>query len=312
MTQVFLTASPGSNQTYTSPADWDNSANTIEVIAGGGSGAAIQQSITSGTGGGGGEYGKVTNFNFVTPGTTTATYRIGIGGPATVGVVGGTLQALTGTAGGDSWFNGTTQAGATIGAIAGGGGTILVNSAPGGAAGTGGVGTTHNAGGRGGNSDATGGRQVTGGGGAGGPNGAGNNGVNGPSGLNVQVTNGGSGDAGFGGAAGIASVTTPGGNGGAGTELGDGIHGVGGGGGACQQAINGLVTAGSGGLYGAGGGASRCIGAAGQGSDQAISGGGAQGIIVITYTPFTGPTQTYAAFGTPQIDGQTIVTMMGY
>lgn len=262
-TVTFLVSPTGSNQTFTSPSDWNNSNNIIELIAGGGSGAFAQLS-RHGTGGGGGEYGKTTNFTFATPGTTTATYQIGAGGAA---------QASSGTNGnngGDTWFNGTTQAGATLGAIHGNAGVVANGSQTGGSGGTGGVGTTHNAGGRGGNLTAAAGNPGgSGGGGAGGGTGAGNQGVD--SAATSGSTNGGSGDAGSGGAAG----TSPGGTAGNGTEW-DASHGSGGGGGGNQT--GGTGSGGPGGNYGGGGGGTSSTGAP-------TSGAGIQGIVVITYTP---------------------------
>lgn len=101
-------------------------------------------------------------------------------------------------------------------------------------------------------------------------NGAGG-GAAGPNGAGSVTTNyvGGVGDAGFGGAGG----TNPRGTGGNGTEW-DATHGSGGGGGGSSNTGNG----GNGGNYGAGAG-----GAAGAGQK---SGNAAQGIVVITYTPF--------------------------
>jgi hypothetical protein len=62
----------------------------------------------------------------------------------------------------------------------------------------------------------------------------------------------------------------------------------GGGGGALFIGTNGSGTAGSGGTYGGGGGACKNSGQGGNASTQCISGAGADGIIVITYTPSSG------------------------
>lgn len=78
---IILTSPTSSNQTFTSPSDWNNSANTIEVIgAGGSAGASAKATTATATGGGGGAYSKITNFSFASPGVTTATYQIGGGG----------------------------------------------------------------------------------------------------------------------------------------------------------------------------------------------------------------------------------------
>lgn len=248
-TVVFLTTTTGSNQTYTSPVDWNNASNTIELLAGGGGGN--NSNGFNGTGGGGGEYGKTTNFTFATPGTTTATYQLGAGG-------GGASN------GGNTWFNGTTQGGATLGAIHGNAGAAGSGPRSGGSGGTGGVGTTHFAGGRGGNLTGSG-AAASGGGGAAGSTGAGNQGVDSSSSTIGIATAGGSGDAGSGGAGGTAGNV-----GGNGTEW-DASHGSGGGGG-------GTTSGGgkAGGNYGGGG----------SGSQTSSAGGaGIQGIIVVTYTP---------------------------
>lgn len=261
----FLTSPTGSNQTFTSPSDWNNANNTIELIAGGGSGGS-QTGVGHPTGGGAGEYGKTTNFTFATPGTTTATYQIGAGGVAVTG-------ATVGNNGGDTWFNGTTQAGATLGALHGVGGATGTGSRNGGTGGTGGVGTTHTAGGRGGNLTGASGSGGSGGGGAGGSTGAGNAGVD-SSNTTAITTAGGSADAGSGGAGGAGGGNNPGGNG---TEW-DASHGSGGGGGG--NGTSGTLTAGSGGNYGGGGGGAIAV--------TPTSGAGIQGIIVITYLSTAG------------------------
>src|SRR5438105_3697808 len=63
----FLTTT-GSNQTFTSPSDWNNSNNTIECIGAGGSGGAVRGSTTNdATGGGGGAIDQ--QFQFCKPGS---------------------------------------------------------------------------------------------------------------------------------------------------------------------------------------------------------------------------------------------------
>jgi hypothetical protein len=278
----FLTTTPGSNQTFPSPADWNNSNNSIEAIGGGGSGAAADDTNINrpiGAGGGGGEWRKITNFSFAVPGTTTATYQLGLGGTAVTQAVAGFKN---GTSGGTTWFNSTVDPGAgadntKLGAkpgLAGNGATG--GAANGGAGGTGGWGTSSNAGGRGGNValPSSNGARGTGGGGAAGSTGVGVAGTD-LAAASTGTSAGGNADtggtgAGTGGAGGNPPVA-----GGPGTES-DGTHGSGGGGGA------GLTSAGgAGGNYGGGGGGGVTI------SGSATSGAGIQGMIVITYTPVT-------------------------
>lgn len=157
-TVTLLTTPTGSNQTFTSPADWDDAANLIECLGAGGSGN------TTGTGtsrawGGGGAYSSTPNFVFASPGVTTATYQIGTGGAGVTGT--------TGNAGGDTWWNSSTLAGSNPGAKGGGGGT---SGGPGaGGASASGFGTNKFSGGAG-TANGSGSR---GGGGAAGPAGAG-------------------------------------------------------------------------------------------------------------------------------------------
>lgn len=271
-TLVFLTTTTGSNQTYTSPSDWNNSSNTVETVGAGGSGGYAQATTTHGTGGGGGAWNSISNFTFATPGTTTATRRLGTGGAGVTGDV-------AGNTGGDTWFNGTTLGGSSVGSKGGVGGAAGNNSQNGGAGGTGasGVGTSSNNGGRGGNLTGAGGSGGSGGGGAAGGAGAGNTGVDSSSTAGNVATNGGSGDAGSGGSAG----TSGGGAGGAGTEW-DATHGSGGGGGGLGS---GASNSGAGGNYGGGSGGAK-------GSGAGNTGAGKQGIIVLTYTPASGIVST--------------------
>lgn len=278
-TVSFLTASPGSNQTWTSPSDWNNSNNTIEALGGGASGAATGTGEET-TGGGAGQYAKIANFFVLVPGTTFATYNIGNLGAA----VATTGSGTNGNPGTVTYFNAISDPGAgsdntKCSAKPGLGGAwahrATVN---GGLGGTGGWGETLNNGGRGGNCTSTADFTSTGGGGAAGPNGAGNQGVDRATGGG---SNGGSGDAGSGGAAGTGvTSSTPGGAGGAGTEW-DATHGSGGGGGAASDTAGGLNPfGGAAGNYGAGSGA-----AVAKAGLTGTSGTPSQGIIVITYTP---------------------------
>lgn len=262
-TVTFLTSPTGSNQTYTSPSDWNNSNNKLETL-GGGSGGAVAITGIHVTGGGGGAYNTISNFTFATPGTTTGTYQIGAGAAVKT-------TAGAGNSGGDSWFNGTTLGGSSVGSKAGVGGAAGGGSQNGGAGGaaSSGVGSGFD-GGRGGNLTGGSGNGGSGAGGAAGSSGAGATGADSSStALGVQ-TAGGQGDNGHGGTGGAAGGT----NGGAGTEW-DGSHGSGGGGGGFGG--SGTQSAGAGGLYGGGSGAIV--------ADTPTSPPAAQGITVVTYTP---------------------------
>ncbi len=282
--QGFLTVT-GSNQTFTSPSDWNNSNNTIECIGAGASGAATHGSTTTtATGGGAGAYSSISKLTFATPGTTTATYRIGSGGTA---VTRTTAGSTAGNTGGDSWFNNTTFPGAGTtnlycGAKGGspGAGGAQPQSGGAGGVGTSGWGQTRRSGGSGGNVSHN--SVATGGGGAAGNANVGGNGVN-SSGTNAATNGGqanGTGATGGGGQSGAASQT--GGNGNPGTEYTSQGSG-GGGGGARSTNKNTTATGGSGGARG-GGGAAALIASANSGT-TATSGAGADGIIVVTYTP---------------------------
>ena len=251
---VFLT----SGSSWTVPSDWNNNGNTVEVIGGGGQAAQAGRS-----GGGGGAYSKISNLALTSG--NSVTYKVGAGG------AGG--SALTGGTGGDTYFNGTGSTCSTQSVCAKGGtGGQNTTDAPGGAAASG-VGSVKYSGGTG---LATHGYSGGGGGGAAGPNGNGNNGSAGGS-PGSSGGNGGSGDAGFGGTGGSggAPYTGNGGTGGNGTEWSAsyGSGGGGGGGGSYSPGGNG----GAPGSYGGGSGSA--------GNITTASPNGAQGVIVITYTP---------------------------
>lgn len=281
-TVTFLTSTTGSNQTYTSPSDWNNASNIVETIGAGGSGGRGAGGSNGGaSGGGGGGWSQITNFTFATPGTTTATYQLGTGGPST------SLSTQNskgdGTAGGDTWFNAATLAGSSVGAKGGGPGvgynsSVTVNGGAGGAAASG-TGTTKKSGGRGGNVTSSGGGKATGGGGAAGSTADGNAGTD----LAANgMSNGGAADNGGSGAGTAGTAAQPtGGGGGNGSEW-DASHGSGGGGGGTQATGSAALTAGSGGNYGGGGGG---VSAFSSTNRVHTSGAGRQGIIVVTYTP---------------------------
>lgn len=268
LASTVITASPGTTQTITSDATWDNSsANSVEVIGAGARGAHGASTSTSGGGGGGGAYTQQTNVTIPTPGTTPMYVRVG-----------GTT-ATDGTAGGDSWWTltspGTSYPGSGT-AVGARGGAALVSATTA----TGGVGggsstaypntaTAKTSGGNGG----TAGALSTSGGGGGGAAGVSGAGVSAGSGPSA----GGAGNAGAGGGGTGGAVGSPGSVGGTGTNI-DGVVGSGGGGGGGNASPS---TGGAGGLYGGGGG--------GGGRSTGTGGQGRQGVIVLTWTPlYTG------------------------
>lgn len=288
-TVIFLTAT-GAN-TWTVPTDWSNT-NTIECISGGASGGIAANTGSAASGGGGGAYSAISNLSTLTPGQSV-NYTVGLGGSAPAYADEG---AQNGNAGGDTWFNGTTLSGSSVGAKGGNGGNAIqlggtCSGATGGQASLG-VGTTkHNGGGSGTISSGAAAQSATGGGGAAGPNGDGNTSSGFTSG-NHQGGNGASADAGHGGAGGFgygASGVNTGSdtaqNGGVATEWTDNngdTAGPGGGGGAMGYLGTGATAvAGAGGQYGGGGGGVAVYWEFGAGQ----SAPGYQGIIVITYTP---------------------------
>lgn len=263
--QDFITTTGAS--TYTSKASWNNANNTVEVIGGGGAGARGASTSTGGGGGAGGGYNKITNFTFATPGTTTASVSVGIGGVWTTSSI---------TNGGDTWFNDTVfpTSGSKVGAKGGPspatnttatGATAALTSTffpttspPARAGGNGAAGTSASAGG--------------GGGGAGGPNGAGGN---------ASATTGGTADGGTvtGGAAGNPG-TAPKGSQYPGSPAG----GIGAGGGGSNAS------------GGAGAAATGYGGGAGAGSRSTGTGAnGFQGIIVLSWVATTAQTITFSS-----------------
>jgi hypothetical protein len=303
VTQIFIV----SGTSWMVPADWNSAGSTIETIGAGGGGETANEGH-AGSGGGGGGYSRITNLS-LTAGSGV-TLRVGTGGAA-------------GSAGGDTWFNGTAFAISSVAAKGGGGGADDLGGA--GGAATSGIGTVKYDGGSGGTNNANpyGG---AGGGGAAGPNGAGAGGVGSTIGSDYGGGGGGGNGGGLstagsspsgaaGGNGGAAADGTGGGSGGSGggTAGGNGSHGSGGGGGGGNSGAGGgnggngnewpsaygsggggggggaFVSApgGTGGLYGGGGGGSGY--AAG---GFAAGGSGAQGLIVVTYTPTVGATIT--------------------
>lgn len=274
---IYLT----SGTQWTVPMDWNNNDNYIECYGAGASGDGCQW----GAGGGAGAWAKRTNLS-LTAGSIV-TYQVGAGGPTTA-------ASSQGTAGGDTWFNGTSYSTASCAAPGGARSTYpgsgqIVTGGVGGQASIcrGGNGVTvvnpgagfAYSGGNGGTNNFNVAFSGSGGGGAAGPGGNGSNG-----GANVSGNTGGAGGNGSGYPAGGAGA---GGTGGANTGAnggngGNGGPGGGGGGGGVttNNAVGG--NGGNGGVYGAGGGA----GGFGT-SDYTLNtgGSGGQGIIVIGYNP---------------------------
>lgn len=314
-----------SGTSWTVPNDWNNAANTIEVIGGGGGGGGGTSNIGGGGGGGGG-YNALINAT-LTPGATVG-YSVGGGGSA------GAANA-NGTAGGNTYFcnsnsncSSVTASAVIAGVYGGAAGLHGSGNANGGAGGGGYTGSLGYVGGTGGYGVA-GQSAGAGGGGAGGPSGpgggggsifaggAGGYGGGGGNGgaFGAQYMpggspgggNGGNGPNGTGGGVGVSGG--PGGNGAGNSGGGAGggaspsgafAGGNGAGGTVWTQTSNG-ATAGPGG--GGGGGSAQgytttaapagnggLYGGGGGGGGQYSSalsagGAGAPGIIVISYTP---------------------------
>ncbi len=256
-TKVFLT----NGSTWSVPADWNSANNTIETIGAGGAGGS---SSCGPGGGGGGAYSKVSNLTL----SGNVSYHVG---DASYSVNG--YDAVNYPQYGDTWFNGSSVAGSTVGAKGGQIGCSVTNARQGGSAASG-VGTVKYSGGNGGSWNVS----VGGGGGAAGPNG---NGGNGAAGGNNSSNGGGGGGRNGGTSASGTTGGSPGGgnggsypqNGGSGTEFAAG-YGLGGGGGGAGGG-GGSVAGGTGGTYGGGGGA----------SNYAITNksSGGNGLIVISY-----------------------------
>jgi hypothetical protein len=305
VTQIYII----SGTSWTPPSDWSNT-NTIETIGGGGGGQTANVNF-SGSGGGGGGYSKTSNLAGL---SGTVTLQVGSGGAA-------------GSTGGDTWFNGATLGGSSVGAkggqgavdgSGGGGGAAVagVNGVHSGGAGGISSGNPYTGGGGGGaagpngNGGAGGGPNnvTTDGAGGGGGNGGGSDGVSpndtvlgGNGGDGNGGTGGGAGDTGTGASDGTAGTgggggggkyfaSYSGGNGATGSEF-DGGHGSGGGGGGGGgRDFGASIAAGNGGAganYGGGGGGG---GYPESGTAWGVGGPGGNGVIVITYTPATSAT----------------------
>jgi hypothetical protein len=278
---------------FTTPADWNNSSNTIHLIgAGGGGGAAAVSgnNRAAGGGGGGGGYTVLNNQTLsgaipYTIGTSAANANGGSTTFNTTNIAGGglvgtatTVPLSTGGAGGTGvTFNGGSGGAGSFGTAAstgygsGGGGGAGGPNGVGGNGGTG-FGTTSNATFAGG-----------GGGGNGGGSAGGNasSGVGGNGGNNFSGTGGGTGgNAGTLGGGGSGRANAAGAVGGSGIDIDNTIGGAGGVGGS------GLAnSASNSGLYG-GGGSGGIVNTAGS---AGTAGAGSQGVIFIVYTPGGAP-----------------------
>lgn len=257
--RIFLTT-PGEG-TWTVPADCTSA--TIECIGGGAAGyyIAAQGGYYPHGAGGGGAYAKKNSLT-LSPGSSVS-YSVGIGGAAVYSTL---------SPGGDTWFKSTSDVLAKGGsAPSGQAGRYFTGGAGGQAAAC--VGDVVYSGGNG-NSTSGSTSYAPGGGGAAGLNGVGLSGI-----TTTFATMGGVGDNNYGGVGGYIAANKTRYEAGNGTEW-DSTHGSGGGGSGSSYVGGGVtLDAGGGGLYGGGGGGGNAYGA------NKMSGSGAQGIIVITYTP---------------------------
>lgn len=292
---------------WTVPSDWNSSSNTIHLIGGGGGGAgaaATGNTKAAGAGGGGGGYRVLTNYS-TTP-SSSITVAVGTGGTS-----GNNAFGSAGTGGTTSWATTNTATGGTGGSttstptsVGGTGGSGTYSGGTGGAGAVGTAASTGYGGGGGGGAAGVNGVGGTGGagfgsttaasiaGGGGGGNGGGTNGTAGSAALGGSGGNnsGGAGGATGGSGAGAAGSLGGGGAGGANGTTG-GLGGAG---------IDILNTIGAGGgrggssATGTAGGNTLIYGGGGSGSGVSIAGStgtggaGAQGLIVIAYTPSAG------------------------
>jgi hypothetical protein len=326
-TVIFVSST--ASTTWTVPNDWNSASNTIEVIGGGGGG---NTGGSSGAGGGaGGGYSKISSLSFV-QGASTA---IGVGsgggagvtggdtflststsnntcatsaacakgGPGATSATGATAAATSSAVGTTKYKGGNGGTGNTAADSGGGGGGAAGPSGNGQVAGVGSASTTQAGGGGGGGSDSGAVGQAASStiGGAGGNNNGGSGGGKGGT-ATVSSTVGtiGGGGGGGGGGTGVHAGSKGGDGQTLWTRTADsstaGPGGGGGGAGGVQSANESTETGGNGGSYGAGGGGS-----------ELTAGSGAQGIIVITYTPTTASVP--AAPGTPAYANITTSTL---
>lgn len=245
--EVILSATGA--DTWTVPADWNSSNNTIECWGAGGN--ASQTSNQDG-GGGGGAYSKTNNVT-LTPSSS--------------------VDYFVGASGGQDTFFGAASFGSSVCAAEGGSNATSDSGAQGGQA-SNGIGDTKYSGGNGGADGAGTGSSQGGGGAAAGPDGDGGNGGNSTGGP--SYFDGGGGGANGGTNGGVNSAGTGNNGGGNGGSANGGSAGSDGGAGSSEARSGGGGGgyAGDGGLYGGG--------AAGVGSASG-TGLGAQGLIRIRY-----------------------------
>jgi hypothetical protein len=291
---------------WTTPADWNNSSNTIHMIGAGGGGATAAVSgnnRAAGGGGGGGGYTVLTNQTL----TGAIPYTIGTSSANAAG--GNTTFNTTNTAGGGSVGTATTTptssggAGGTgtfAGGTGGAGGFGTIASTGYGSGGGGGAGGPNGIGGTGGNGVGGLAGTITGGGGGG--NGGGSNGTNGTSsvggngGNNFSGTGGAAGGAGngangtFGGGGAGGGSASIGGQGGSGIDV---ANTIGGGGGKGGQGGIATAAATNTGVYGGGGAG----GGVQTGGTFGTGGAGSQGVIFIVYTPSATNSNFFLMFG---------------
>lgn len=262
VTNVILTSTTATS--YTIPAGWGDG-NLVHCIGGGGGGGAGRTYNSGGGGGGGGAYARKAIIG-LTAGSSVS-IKVGAAGGK------GGSSSVSGTAGTDTWFDGTSVATSSVGAKAGGGGGSGdpgPNYASGGQA-SASVGTTKYSGG-------TGGRRSYGGGGGAGAGGYYADGNNGSNANQAVGGTGGRGDGTYGGVGGVGGDSSPknGTAGSAGTELEGTVGSGGGGGGGGGDSY--LGSGAAGGAYGAGGGGG------GQSTTNSLPGGdGTQGLILVQY-----------------------------
>jgi hypothetical protein len=312
-----------SGTSWTVPADWNSSNNSIYMIGAGGGGAtsaASGSNRAAGGGGGGGGYTVVNNFS-ATP-LSSITYAIGTGVVNANGLnttwnsgayIAGGGQRGTATVTPNS-SGGAGGTGTIAGGVGGVGSFGTAASTGYGSGGGGGAGGPNGVGGTGGNGFASSTNAFTSGGGGGGNGGgsAGDNGISGfggAGGNNFLGVGGGASSSGvsnpgtFGGGGGATSSSTfTGANGGLGIDI---LNTIGGGGGQGGNGARAAPTT-NGGIYGGGG----------AGSGVATSGGvfvgspGADGVIFIVYDTAGGGNVTVTLTGvsaTTQLGTVTVI-----
>lgn len=317
---VFITVASASilNKTWTVPDDWNSASNSIEVIGGGGGGG--RDAGQGPGGGGGGGYSRINNLT-LTPGSFVH-FNVGASGSAATADPGDGFAGSHSYFNAANFVACTNSANCVKAEGGEGGKGLLLTGGTGGGIGStaSAVGTVTKAGGNGGlgcTGDGSGG-----GGGAGGPNGDGTGNDGGAGSGDAAPGLGGGGGGGGGGSPGLkgteagvqascgttAATNTVGGVGGSnylgagsgaggnltgspGTEGGGGgggdDGGVGGAGGAGDDWVTGYGSGGGAGGGGDGfaGGNGGLFGGGGGGGEVSGNARGANGIIVIKYTP---------------------------